>query len=291
MSMHTRQAPRTGTWDSAEGLRLFYRDFGSSEGAGVPVLCLPGLTRNSRDFNQLADHLARHRRVICPDLRGRGHSQHDPEWRNYQPLTYVNDTWRLLDTLELERVVVIGTSLGGLMAMIMAAQQPVRLIGVVLNDVGPEIAPEGLARIRGYTGKLPAVRNWEDAVAQVRQIYGAALPGLDDKRWLAFAQQGFRENAEGLPQLDYDPAIGRAIAEVSGEPPDPWPLFRALTMPSLALRGEFSDILAPATLARMQREKPDLRVVTVANRGHVPLLDEPESLAAIDDFLASLDDH
>jgi len=290
MNMDKQQAQRTGTWESAEGLKLFYRDFGPREGGGVPVLCLPGLTRNSRDFTDLARHLAERRRVVCPDLRGRGHSQHDPEWRNYQPLTYVNDTWRLLDALGLERVVVIGTSLGGLMAMIMAAQQPQRLIGVVLNDVGPEIAPEGLARIRGYTGKLPAVLSWEDAVAQVREIYGVALPGLDDARWLAYARQGFRENAEGIPQLDYDPAIGRAIEEVSGEPPDPWPLFRALTMPTLALRGESSDILAPATLERMQQEKPDLQAVIVANRGHVPLLDEPESLAAIDAFLANLDD-
>lgn len=290
MNTHTGPTSRTGTWESADGLKLFYRDYAPSAGGGVPVLCLPGLTRNSRDFNELAEHLAGHRRVICPDLRGRGHSQHDPEWRNYQPLTYVDDTWRLLDTLGLEHVVVIGTSLGGLMAMIMAAQQPQRVTGVVLNDVGPEIAPEGLARIRAYTGKLPAVRSWEDAVAQVRQIYGAALPGLDDARWLAYAHQGFRENAEGIPQLDYDPAIGRAIEEVSGEPPDPWPLFRALTMPTLALRGEFSDILAPATLERMQQEKPGLQAVIVANRGHVPLLDEPESLAAIDDFLASLDD-
>ena len=290
MNTPGKHAHRTGTWQSAEGLTLFYRDFGPLDGEGVAVLCLPGLTRNSRDFIELAEHLANERRVVCPDLRGRGHSQHDPEWRNYQPMSYVADTWRLLDTLGLERVVVIGTSLGGLMAMIMAAQQPQRLAGVVLNDVGPEIAPEGLARIRGYTGRLPAVDSWEGAVAQARQIYGAALPDLDDARWLAFARQGFRENAEGVPQLDHDPAIGRAIAEVSGEPPDPWPLFRALSMPTLALRGEFSDILSPATLARMQQEKPDLRVVTVANRGHVPLLDEPESLAAIEQLLAELDE-
>jgi pimeloyl-ACP methyl ester carboxylesterase len=276
------------TWRSHDGLQLFYRDAGPHNEA-TPILCLPGLTRNSRDFTQFAAHLAASRRVICPDLRGRGSSEHDPEWRNYQPLTYVADTWQLLDELGIQRVVVIGTSLGGLMAMIMAAQQPVRLAGVVLNDVGPEIAPEGLARIRAYAGKLPPVTNWTEAAAQVREVYGLALPGLDQAAWLAYARQSFRENAEGIPQLDYDPAIGLAIQEVSGEPADPWPLFRALTMPALALRGELSDILAPATLARMQQEKPDLVAVTVANRGHVPLLDEPDSLAAIETFLATLD--
>jgi pimeloyl-ACP methyl ester carboxylesterase len=276
------------TWRSHDGLQLFYRDAGPHNEA-TPVLCLPGLTRNSRDFTQLAAHLTASRRVICPDLRGRGYSEHDPEWRNYHPLTYVADTWQLLDELAIQRVVVIGTSLGGLMAMIMAAQQPVRLAGVVLNDVGPEIAPEGLARIRGYAGKLPPVTNWTAAAAQLREVYGLALPGLDEAAWLAYARQSFRENAEGIPQLDYDPAIGLAIQEVSGEPADPWPLFRALTMPALALRGELSDILAPATLARMQQEKPDLVAVTVVNRGHVPLLDEPDSLAAIETFLATLD--
>ncbi|MCC5862947.1 MAG: alpha/beta hydrolase [Gammaproteobacteria bacterium] len=278
----------TAHWQSEDGLSLFYRDFGGPEAAGLPVLCLPGLTRNSRDFIPLAQRLAPRHRVLCPDLRGRGYSAPDPDWRNYQPPTYVADTWRLLDTLGLERVIVVGTSLGGLMAMIMAAQQPNRLAGVVLNDIGPEIAPEGLARIRGYAGLLPPVSDWAAASAQIREVYEIALPDLDDAAWLEYARRSYREDAQGRPRLDYDPAIGRAVQEVSGEAPDPWPLFRALSMPTLALRGALSDILSAATLARMQAEKPDLRVAVIPGRGHVPLLDEPASVAAIDDFLASL---
>lgn len=280
----------TGTWHSEDGLELFYRDFGAPDASGTPILCLPGLTRNSRDFVPLARRLAGRHRVLCPDLRGRGFSATDPDWRNYQPPTYVADTWRLLDTLGLDQVIVVGTSLGGLMAMIMAAQQPGRLAGVVLNDIGPEIAPEGLARIRGYAGRLPPVADWAAATAQIREIYRIALPDLDEQAWLEYARRSYREDAEGRPRLDYDPAIGRAVQEVSGEAPDPWPLFRALVMPTLALRGELSDILSESTLARMQREKPDLRVAVIPGRGHVPLLDEAESLAAIDSFLATLTD-
>ncbi len=285
---HDSPDPTTARWQSADGLSLFYRDFGSPDSATPPILCLPGLTRNSRDFIPFARRLAPRHRVLCPDLRGRGHSDPDPDWRNYQPPTYVADTWRLLDTLGLERVVVVGTSLGGLMAMIMAAQQPGRLAGVVLNDIGPEIAPEGLARIRGYAGRLPPVSDWAAATAQIRGIYGLALPDLDEDAWLDYAHRSYREDEQGQPRLDYDPAIGRAVQDVSGEAPDPWPLFGALTMPTLALRGALSDILSEATLTRMQAEKPELRVAVIPGRGHVPQLDEPTSIAAIDAFLASL---
>lgn len=275
-------------YESGDGLRLFYRDFASERG-GTPVLCLPGLTRNSRDFEDLALHLSATRRVVAPDLRGRGFSAHDPEWRNYRPGTYVADVWRLMDELHIAKAIVIGTSLGGLIAMVMAVQDAARLAGVVLNDIGPEIAPAGLARISAYAGRLPPVRSWSDAEAQTRNVYGEWWPGLSDEQWKRMARRAYREGEDGVPRLDMDLAIGRAMREVGPEGGDPWQAFDALQgTPTLVLRGERSDILSEEILHRMRQRKPDLATVTVANRGHVPLLDEPECIAAIDSFVDGL---
>ncbi|MEL6950424.1 MAG: alpha/beta hydrolase [Pseudomonadota bacterium] len=275
----------THHYASHDGLQLFYRDF-AGEGGRCPVVCLPGLTRNSRDFEDLAPHIAPARRVITPDLRGRGLSDRDPEWRNYHPGTYVQDTWGLLDTLDIDRVVLIGTSLGGLMSMTMGAQRADRVAGIVLNDVGCEIAPEGLARIMGYTGKLQPVTDWHSAADQARSVYGDSMQDLDDAMWLRLAKRGFRESDDGVPVLDADPNIGVALREVGATESDPWASFAALSdIPVLLLRGEHSDILSRDTIARMRDMKPDLETLEIANRGHVPLLDEAESLTAIDHFL------
>lgn len=278
----------THHYTSKDGLQLFYRDF-AGDAARCPVVCLPGLTRNSRDFEDLAPHIAPARRVITPDLRGRGFSDRDPEWRNYHPDTYVQDTWTLLDTLGIDRAALIGTSLGGLMSMTMGAQHADRVAGIVLNDVGCEIAPEGLARIMGYTGKLQPVTDWASAADQARSVYGDSMQDLDDAMWLRLARRGFRENDDGVPVLDADPNIGVALREVGATEQDPWASFAALSdIPVLLLRGEHSDILSRDTIARMRDMKADLETLEIANRGHVPLLDEPESLAAIDKFLERL---
>lgn len=270
---------------SHDGLRLHYRDY-AADRHGTPVLCLPGLTRNCRDFENLAPHLAARRRVIAPDLRGRGLSEYDAEWRNYHPGTYVRDVVTLLDTLGIPRVILIGTSLGGLIAMALAATDRSRLAAVIMNDVGPEIAPEGLARIQAYTGKLPPVSSWAEAAAQSKTIYGTWLPGLSDADWERMARRSFRAGPDGAPELDMDPNIGRAVREVGPQVGDPWALFDAFgDLPVLVLRGEMSDILSADILARMHERKPDLASVTVPDRGHVPLLDEPVSLAAIDAFV------
>jgi pimeloyl-ACP methyl ester carboxylesterase len=275
-------------YESTDGLRLFYRDY-SPKQPGATVLCLPGLTRNSRDFDDLARHLAVTRRILAPDLRGRGHSAHDPEWRNYHPATYIDDIWTLLDGLGINNVIVVGTSLGGIIAMGMAMQRPSRIHGVIMNDVGPEIAPEGLQRIQKYTGLLPPVGSWEEAIGQTREIYGTWLPGLSDDEWRKMAWRAYRANEDGVPQLDIDPNIGRAIRESGSPGGDLWGAFDALRdIPTLVLRGELSDILSADTLARMQQRNPDLVTVTVRNRGHVPLLNEPECIAAIDRFLGDL---
>jgi pimeloyl-ACP methyl ester carboxylesterase len=273
---------------SDDGLSLFYRMYGSA-GDRAAVLCLPGLTRNSRDFATLARHLANRRLVICPDLRGRGFSDRDRDHTHYVPATYLRDITKLLGSLRLDRVLVIGTSLGGVLTMLLAAAQPKRIVAAVLNDIGPEVDPRGLERIRRYTGKLPPVSNWDEAVVQARVVYGAALPDLSDADWHAFALCGYREDAHGVPKLDMDPRIGDALREVGGTVGDPWPMWRAMSsIPTLLLRGELSDVLSRDTMRRMKREKPDLLTLDVPNRGHVPLLNEPAVTAAIDRFVDEL---
>jgi pimeloyl-ACP methyl ester carboxylesterase len=288
-------APLSGTawidryFTSADGLRLYYRDYPAAEPGRLPVLCLPGLTRNSRDFESSALRIQKTRRVLSADLRGRGRSQYDPSFLNYHPGTYVGDLARLLADAGVGKVILFGTSLGGILSMLIAAGTPQVPAGVILNDIGPEVAPEGLQRIASYVGRHGPVRNWAEAAAQMRSMYGVAMPDASDADWLAFAQRSYTE-VNGVPVLDVDPGVGEAVrAAPAGAAPDLWPLFAALKpVPTLAIRGELSDVLSVATFDRMQREKPDLRRLTAARRGHPPLLDEPECVAAIDEFLAGL---
>ncbi len=287
-----------GYFISHDGLRLFYRDYRVYRDYRAPtpaastVLCLHGLTRNSRDFDELARHLQPRYRVLALDLRGRGRSQYDPHWQNYQPGTYVLDALTLLRELKIERVAIIGTSLGALMAMLIAAQQPQSIAGLILNDAGPEIDPRGLARIAQYAGLQPVVNNWDDAAQYIKSIYGDALWGLSDADWLAYAKLSYRENEAGIPVPDCDPNIGRAFRDPSEQntsAPDLWPVFAQIKqLPILTIRGEHSDILSAATVQRMAREKPDLEYTSVPNRGHAPLLNESVCVAAIDRFLAGL---
>jgi len=273
-------------FESHDGLRLFSRVYpGPSAGAAV-IVCLHGLMRNGRDFGPLAAHLAARYRVIVPDVRGRGFSARDPNLKNYQIPVYLQDLTTLLTHLGTPRVAVIGTSMGGLMAMALAASAPQWLTAIVLNDVGPEVDPAGLERIRGYAGKGAPVRNWAEAIAQARATYGSAWPGLSDERWEQVVRLSYRENAQGVPEVDADPGISELVRDTRVTAPDLWPIWGALAkLPILAIRGAHSDILSAATLERMQRSRTDLKTLTVANRGHAPLLDEPECIAAIDEFL------
>jgi pimeloyl-ACP methyl ester carboxylesterase len=274
---------------SADGLRLYYRDYAAGEPGRLPVMCLPGLTRNGRDFEDVALQVRRTRRVLCPDLRGRGRSQYDPNHLNYHPGTYVGDLARLLADAGVERVVLFGTSLGGILSMLIAATTPRILAGVILNDVGPEVAPEGLQRISAYVGRHSPVHSWDEAAAQMRAMYGVAMPDAGDADWMRFARRSYSD-VDGVPVLDVDRGVGEAVrAAPAGAAPDLWPVYAALgPVPTLAIRGELSDVLSVATFDRMQREKPDLERLTVSRRGHPPMLDEPECVAAIDAFLARL---
>jgi pimeloyl-ACP methyl ester carboxylesterase len=282
------EATNAGYFTSHDGLKLYYRDFGADQ-AGTPVICLPGLTRNSRDFEDLANYLSDRRRVITTDFRGRGFSEYDANWENYHPLTYVQDTWTLLDHLGIHEILVVGTSLGGLCAMVMATTQKDRVAGVVMNDIGPEINPAGIARIQEYTGRIPPVESWDEAVDQARTIYGDWLPGLSDDDWQKMAWRAYRADDSGVPRLDMDANIGEAVRKVGAQKGDPWALFDALAeKPVTLLWGVMSDILTKDIIDKMSARKPDLNVVAVPNRGHVPLLDEPECTVAIDAFLESI---
>jgi pimeloyl-ACP methyl ester carboxylesterase len=274
-------------WQSHDGLRLYARVYDGPRSAAPTVLCLHGLTRNSRDFEELAPHLARRYRVIVPDLRGRGFSARDTQPQNYQPGIYVRDVLALLDVVVAPRVAVIGTSLGGMLAMMLGFSHPDRIAGMVLNDVGPEIDPVGIERIKQYAGRLPPALTWSEAEAQTRAVYGEAWPGLAPDRWTALARRGYRENTAGIVEVDADPNIGEALRAAPAATLDLWPLWKALRqVPTLAIRGDRSDILSAATFTRMKTENPDMQQLEVADRGHVPLLDEPECVEAIDAFLS-----
>jgi pimeloyl-ACP methyl ester carboxylesterase len=274
-------------YNSRDGLRLYSRIYPARQaGGGLPVLCLPGLTRNSRDFANLARHISGEHAVLAADLRGRGLSAWDTDPTHYQLSTYVEDAWTLLDSRGLSRVLIVGTSLGALMGMVMATR-PESVAGVVLNDAGPELDLAGLQRIAGYAGKLPPVTNWAQAAEQAKVIHQAALPDLTQEQWLDYARRNYRENAAGVPVPDMDPQIAAGFRNPPTAPLQMWPLYAQIRgVPMLVIRGALSDLLSAATVERMAREKPDLRHVTVPNRGHTPMLDEPECLAAIDAFLA-----
>lgn len=271
---------------SADGrLELYARDYAGSRPC---LLMMHGLTRNSADFAELAEHFAGRFRVVVPDQRGRGRSQYDPEPANYVPATYCADTLGLIARLRLERPVLIGTSMGGLMAMAMASMSPLGYRGIVLNDVGPVVDPAGMSRISGYVGNAAEVADWEGAAAFCRKTNASAFPHYDDDAWRAFAHRLFREDAQGVPRLAYDPSI--AVAMTAADPAAPsvdlWPMWDALApLPILALRGELSDILTAETLDEMARRHPGMRAALVPEVGHAPMLDEPVALRAIERFL------
>lgn len=294
--MATIDTYREHSYRSADGrLDLFARDYpASGDGEDLtPLLMMHGLTRNSADFEPLIANLAaRDRRIIVPDQRGRGRSDNDPDPTNYRPDIYLADMWALLDELGIERVICVGTSMGGLMAMLMAAQEPSRIAGIVLNDVGPVVSEEGLDRIRSYVGPSEPMAGWDEAAAHCKAINASAMIGFSDDDWVAFAKRTCRELPNGKVEFAYDPAIAQGLApqDTTAVPPDPWPLWEALrATPILAIRGELSDILSSSTVAEMSKRRDgNLATVEVPDRGHAPLLDEPEAVSAINAFIASV---
>ena len=272
-----------------DGLRMHYRDYRGSEDR-PPLLCLHGLTRNARDFEELAERFSPRFRVLALDFRGRAGSDYDPVPARYLPPTYTYDVMELLDHLGIPEAVFVGTSLGGLVTMLMAVLAPQRIVGAILNDVGPEVGEGGIDRIRTYVGKDVRFRNWDEAAEGIASNYGASFDRFTHEDWVKMAKRICREE-NGAIRFDYDMAIALPFNS-GGEVPevDMWPLFRALAQkPLLLIRGAKSELLTGETAARMQAEAPGMKFASVQGVGHAPELNEPEAVAAIEHFLASLD--
>jgi pimeloyl-ACP methyl ester carboxylesterase len=281
---------------AADGLRLFARDYGGGSPGALPVVCLPGLSRNSADFHELALALAtdpdRPRRVLALDYRGRGRSEYDPDPRKYDVTVELGDVVQVLTALDVGRAIYVGTSRGGLITMALAATRPGAVAGAVLNDIGPVLEAQGLVRIRGYVGKLPDPRDYAEAGRLLKGLQGDQFPGLAEARWEHMARSTWK-GRDGALVPNYDRALLTTLEGLDLEAPLPslWPLFEKLSgIPVLAIRGELSDLLSAETLAAMATTHPSLTAITVPDQGHAPLLDEPELIEAIRAFARRIDD-
>ena len=271
-------------WNSADGVKLHYRDHDGNRDR-PPIFCIPGLTRNARDFEPVAERFAGEWRVISIDLRGRGESAFDPDPANYKPMTYVADIMKLLDQLGIADAVFVGTSLGGICTMALALGDRERIAGACLNDIGPVVDMAGIDRIMGYVGKSAKFDDWDEAIAQISARNLDVYPDYGPAEWQRFVRRMAREHA-GSVVFDYDMAIA-ANFESAASAPEIWPLYQALDgRPVTILRGELSDLLTADVAERMASAISDVELVTVPRVGHAPSLDEPESLAALDRLLA-----
>jgi pimeloyl-ACP methyl ester carboxylesterase len=285
-------------FSARDGLRLYARHYPARGEAGGgaprrPVLCLAGLSRNSRDFHRIAGALAtagaEAREVYALDSRGRGLSERDGDWRNYSLLTEANDALDFVTMRDLHGVAVIGTSRGGVLAMLMAVLRPGAIAAVVLNDVGPVLEREGLARITAYISRMPVPADWEDATRVVHEMGKRHFPAVTREEWAEQARAWFNDD-NGLPALGYDPGIAKSFSGVDGPIPELWPQFGALAaVPVLAVRGEHSDVLSARTLEEMRTRHPLLDTFLVRGQGHAPLLRDAPTIAAIQAFLHRCD--
>ena len=277
-----------------DGLRLYARHYPAPDTTAHrrSALCLPGLTRNSRDFHDLAVHLSTGptaRDVYTLDGRGRGGSDSDPDWRNYTVPTEANDCVDVIAALGLHDVALIGTSRGGLVAMVLAAMQPTSIGAVVLNDIGQIIERAGLSRITAYVGRTPTPISWDDATKMVRSISQQAFPAVPDAHWASVARAWFND-LNGRPAPGYDAKIGKAVSVVDGPPPPLWAQFDTLkAKPMLVIRGALSDILSAATVTAMQARHPNCATLEVAGQGHAPLLKDTVTNDKIAAFLDDAD--
>ncbi len=272
---------KTGFVTANDGIQLAWQEAGS----GVPVIALAGLTRTMRDFDFLAPHLDGVR-LIRMDARGRGLSQHAP-WQSYNVGQEAADVVALMDHLALERAAILGTSRGGLVAMVLAATLPARLSGVCLNDIGPVIDRAGLDMIAVHIGRPPGARDFDEAAA-VRAATHPGFANVPEGRWRAEVERLYVETDDGLA-INYDPALREAFLEGIAAASDAWPAFDALAeLPLALIRGANSDLLTAETAAAMRHRRPDMHFAEVPDRGHVPWLDEPEALAAIRAWIEDL---
>ncbi len=278
-----------------DGLRLHARCYGRRSAPRLPVVCLPGLARTAADFEALATALAadtqRPRRVIAVDYRGRGQSGYDRNAGNYNFQNEMADVIAVVTALDATPALFVGTSRGGILAMMLATQRPTAIAGVVLNDIGPVIEPKGLMRIKGYVGKLPQPRTFEEGAEILRRLFSAQFPRLTDADWLAAAHRTFREEKGSLVPT-YDPRLAQTLEGVGFDRPLPklWREFDALAnVPVMVIRGALSDILTTDTVKAMSERRSAMETIEIADQGHAPLLAEPETIARIADFAARCD--
>ena len=271
-------------FNSADGVKLHYRDYDGNRDR-PPILCIPGLTRNARDFEPVADRFAGEWRVISIDLRGRGGSAFDPDPANYKPMVYVADILKMLDQLGIADAVFVGTSLGGLCTMALALTDRERIAGALLNDIGPVVDMAGIDRIAGYVGKEARFTGWDEAIAQVAERTVDVYPDYGPAEWDRFVRRMAREDGTDVV-FDYDMRIADNF-ERAATAPEIWPLYQALDgRPVTILRGELSDLLSAEVAERMASAIGDVELVTVPRVGHAPSFDEPESIAALERLLA-----
>lgn len=290
------RAKRSVLWTSHDGLRLHAVVYDPPMATQkLPVLCIPGLTRNARDFEDLGPWLAAlGRRVIAIDLRGRGRSQYDPRPANYRAATYAEDIRRLLRDQKIDRAHFIGTSLGGIVAMTMALGERRAIAGAVLNDIGPRLGAAGIARIAAYAGRgVTVAPDWPEAAAAVEQAYQATFPHFGERDWRRLAKRSFKCAEDGKLVLDYDPNIVRGGARAPSKLAEMvmWRGFERLAehAPMLVLRGALSDLFEPDTLKRMKQARPCLFAAEIEGVGHAPTLDEPQARDALGGFFSLVD--
>ncbi|MBX7540964.1 alpha/beta fold hydrolase [Qipengyuania sphaerica] len=280
------------SWQSPDGLELYFREYAGDDTGKTPVVCLHGLTRNSRDFEGLAPHIARQgHRVIVPDMRGRGQSAYADDSATYAVPNYIADLMALLAQEGIERYISIGTSMGGLMTMLIAQFAPQKIAGAVINDIGPVVDPTGIDKIKTYLGKGGSFPTWMHAARSLEEVHGESHPGFDTNDWITMAKRSMTLCNNGRIAFDYDMKIAEPFneADENAVPPDLWPGFEALAKkPLLLVRGGISAILSADTLAEMQKRAPDADTVVVPQAGHAPTLDEPEVRSAVDALLASV---
>ena len=278
-------------YKSFDGLDLVAFSYGSQT-PDLTILCLHGLTRNHKDFEPMIARLEGNFRFIAVDVRGRGESQYDPNPQNYIPPVYVRDVLSLLEHLQLKRIAIIGTSMGGIMSMLLMPLISNYIVGVVMNDIGPAVESGGLKRIGNYVGKTRMLPDWQAAADAVRATNAAAFPAFTDADWMAFAKRTCRENSDGSVSFDYDPRIAEAFNPNPAPPAAQfmaWRLFaRMKKRPLLLIRGEKSDLLSARVARRMLRRHTGAKLVVVPGVGHAPLLNEAEVIPAIQEFLKTV---
>jgi pimeloyl-ACP methyl ester carboxylesterase len=279
-----------GYWWSNDGLRLHYRNY-SGPAERPPIICIPGLTRNARDFEGVAARLAGQWRVICVELRGRGESAYAKDPMTYVPLTYLQDMEALIRELGLSRFILFGTSLGGLITMLLARAGGERIAAALINDIGPALEPTGLERIRSYVGRSQSWPTWLHAARHFADAQREVFPDWRLDRWLVFAKRLCKLGPNGRIVFDYDMRIAEPFKLPGGATGFDLPrAFAGLKgVPSLIVRGELSDLLTPETMAAMLKENSAMTGVTVPDVGHAPTLEEPEAVAAIDALLARVE--